>query len=127
MVVSYMHLNYFYGYTSSYLASSVDIGVVETFFPRDWVPVCLAVHLGVLLAIDNSSKGRGDDNSLNRWGIGLNGLEDTSCSLDRGVQEVLDGVINVKVERGCRVKHIIERRVCFDGLNKLISRVSSIA
>lgn len=48
--------------------------------------------------------------------MGLDGLENPGGSLNRGVQEVLDGVLDIVVEGGRRVQDVVERGVTLNGL-----------
>jgi hypothetical protein len=85
--------------------------MVRGFFPGHRIPILIAVDLGMAIWIDNRSKGRGDDNSFHRRRIGLDCLQDAGGSLDRGIEEILDRVLDVVMERRRRVKDIVEGRV----------------
>lgn len=93
------------------LAASVDYRGIQGFFPGDWVPVLLTVGWRVLLGIDNRSKRGCDDDSLHRRCMGFDSLEDARGSLDGGIQEVLNGVLDIEVEGRSSVQDIFERRV----------------
>lgn len=100
----------------TYLAASVGGRRVQGFFPGHWVPVLFAVGLRVLLSVHNGRKRGGDHNTLHRGSMGLDGLENPGGSLNRGVQEVLDGVLDIVVEGGRRVQDVVERGVTLNGL-----------
>lgn len=85
--------------------------MVHGFFPGHRIPILIAIDLGMAIWIDNRGKGRGDDNSFHRRRIGLDCLQDAGGSLDRGIEEILDRVLDVVMERRRRVKDIVEGRV----------------
>ena len=100
-----------------YLASSVRGRRVQGFFPGHGVPVLLAVGLRVLLGVHNGRKRRGNHHTLHTRSMSLDGLENARGALNRGVQEVLDGVLHVVVEGGCRVQDVVERGVSLNSLS----------
>jgi hypothetical protein len=102
---------------SDYLARSVGLSRIQGFLPGDRVPDLLTVDLSVLFDIDNCGKRRCDHDSLHCWGVGLNSPQDTCCSLNRGVQEVLYWVRNIVMERRGSMKDVVEGWVRFDSLN----------
>ena len=70
------------------------------------------------LDIDNGGEGRRDDNSFHRGRVSLDGLQNTRGTLDSGIQKVLDGILNVVVERRCGMENIVKGRVRFDSLDE---------
>lgn len=100
----------------AYLTGPVDVGVVRGLLPCHWVPVLLTVNFGVLFGVHNCRKGRCNDHPLHRRCVGFDGIQNTRGSLDGGIQEILHGVLNVEVERRCRVKHIVKQWAGLDGL-----------
>lgn len=70
----------------------------------------------MLLSIDDRCEGRGDHDTFHRWRVGLDGFQDTGCSLDSRVQEIFHRVLNIEVEGRCCVEDIVEWRVRFDSL-----------
>lgn len=100
----------------TYLATPVHLGMVQGLFPSDRVPVLFTIDRRMLLGVDNGGERRSDDDPLHSRGVGLDRLQDSSRSLDGGVQEVLNGVLDIEVERRCCVEDIVEWRVRFNSL-----------
>lgn len=90
--------------------------MIHSFFPGYGIPVLVAVHLGMLFGVDNRSKGGGDDDSLHRRCMGLDCLQNARGPLDGGVEEILDGILDIEVEWRSSVQDIVEGRVRFDSL-----------
>lgn len=84
------------------------------------------VDWGMLLRVDNGGERRSDDNPLHSRGVGLDRLQDSSRTLDGGVQEVLDGVLDIEVKRRCCVEDIVEWRVGFNSLLIWVSHENGI-
>lgn len=104
-----------------YLTCSIYLGMVESLLPSHRIPDSLVINFLVLVCVDDRSKGRSYDHPLHRWRVLLNGAENARCSFDRGVEEVLHGVLNVEMKRRCGMKDIIERRVRFHSLHRQVS------
>lgn len=95
--------------------------MVHGFLPGDRVPAVFIVGRRVLLGVDNGGERRGNDHSLDCRRVGLDGLQDARSALDSGIQEVLDGVLDIEVEGRCSVQNVVEWRVGFDGLKSMLS------
>lgn len=85
--------------------------MVHRFLPGDRVPAVFIVSRRVLLGVDDGGERRGNDHSLHCRRVGLDGLQDTRSALDGGIQEVLDGVLDIEVEGRRSVQNVVELRV----------------
>ena len=79
-------------------------------------PAGLVVDLGVVGRVQDSGRGRRDDDALHSGGEGVDGLEDARGALDSGIKAILDGVVKVQLVGGGGVDDVVEGRVGFDGL-----------
>ena len=100
----------------AYFASPVDLRVVQGLFPSHRVPVLFTIDRRVFVGVNNGGERRSDDNPLHSRGVGLDRLQDSSRSLDGGVQEILNRVLDIEMERGCCVEDIVEWRIRFNSL-----------
>lgn len=57
--------------------------------------------------------------------MSLNGLQDTSSSLDGRVEEILFGILDIEMEGRRSMKDVIEGRVRLDGLVNLVSTAAN--
>jgi hypothetical protein len=57
--------------------------------------------------------------------MSLNGLQDTSSSLDGRVEEILFGILDIEMEGRRSMKDVIEGRVRLDGLGNLVSTAAN--
>lgn len=74
-----------------------ELGLGQDFVPRKGRPLALVVDLLVPQRVDDSRRGRGDDDALHRRRVCRDRLEDARGALDGGVEEVLDRVPYVEV------------------------------
>lgn len=107
---------------SKRLAGSVTIGgVLESLLVCQGRPISLGVGvLGPkpLTSVDHGSEGGCYNHTLNGGRAGLDGLENTGCTNDCGIQELLLDIGDVEMEGACSVHDGLERRVGNDGLVK---------
>lgn len=68
------------------------------------------------VGLDDRREGRRDDNALHLGGVRLDGLKDAGGTLDGGVEDPLDRVVEVVVEGRGGVEDIFERGLRLDGL-----------
>lgn len=85
--------------------------MIQCLFRGDRIPHLFIVEFLMLLGIDNRGKRRRHNHPLHRRRILFDGSKDSGGTLDRGIEEVLHGILNIEVERGSRVKDIVEWRV----------------
>lgn len=69
----------------------------------------------MFLGVDDRRKGGGDDHPLDGGCVRFDGFQNARRALDGRIEEVLDGILDVEMERRGCVKDIVEG--CdFDGL-----------